>query len=334
MVNNIYGEVAAMNIQKDFQKAGEDRLEHINDKIENYSELSKSERMFLYGIVNTLRPLKVLEVGVSAGASSAIILDAIAEIKGAHLFSVDLAEKYYRDGINWANLPEHQMRKVGFIVEQDFPALKDKWSLYTGGTAASFLEEEIGNEIDLVFLDAAHGLPGEVLDFILTLPYVKEDAVYIVHDINLQLLLLPMLTAPRVLMNTVKANKFYPRTTEHILPNIGAFQLTKDTRRHIEDLFNALLLDWIIPLSEEDASITRDLLMKHYAEALVNIYNVALEYNLQNTFHPLPLSGLANRISDAYSLTNQSFRNKHPLIYKLFLPPMLLLEKVVRRFFM
>ena len=39
----------------------------------------------------------------------------------------------------------------------------------------------------MVVLDAAHGLPGEVLDFLLILPWVNVDCVFVVHDINIQL---------------------------------------------------------------------------------------------------------------------------------------------------
>ncbi len=321
-----------MDLKQDFQKAGEARLSAINKKIEDYSELSMTERIFLYGVVSICKPEKVLEVGVSSGASSAIILDAIGSNDNAHLFSVDLSKKYYRDGANWADLPEHKKRDVGFVVDQEFESLKDKWTLFTGGTAASFMED-IGGGIDLVFLDAAHGLPGEILDFLVTLPYVKKDAIYILHDINLQILLLPKLTAPRLLMNTVRAEKFHPHLTEHIIYNIGAFQISAETRKHVEDIFNSLLLDWVLPLSEEDATITRDLLIKHYDQRLVEIYNIALDYNLHISHQVVPVTGMAGRVSNYLKTSSQNIKNKHPRISYILLAPLFFLLRAARRLF-
>ena len=46
----------------------------------------------------------------------------------------------------------------------------NKWTLFTGNIAAKFMEQ-IGNNIDMVFIDSAHFEPGEILDFIIVLPF-------------------------------------------------------------------------------------------------------------------------------------------------------------------
>lgn len=51
--------------------------------------MSEHERRFLNGIIRELKPEKILEVGVSAGRSSVIILNAIKDIEDAKLYSID-----------------------------------------------------------------------------------------------------------------------------------------------------------------------------------------------------------------------------------------------------
>ncbi len=85
----------------------------IYDVIEPYSEMSKNERYFLNGIIRALKPRKILEVGVSSGGGSAIILNAISDIDGAKLYSVDYAEKAYK----------YPDKLSGFLVNEKFPEL-------------------------------------------------------------------------------------------------------------------------------------------------------------------------------------------------------------------
>ena len=60
------------------------------------------------------------------------------------------------------------------------------WSLFKGDLATEFLEK-IGNDIDMVFIDTVHYQPGEILDFLMVLPFLKEEAIVIFHDIAFQI---------------------------------------------------------------------------------------------------------------------------------------------------
>ena len=57
-----------------------------------------------------------------------------------------------------------------------------KWTLFKGNIATEYMEQ-IGNNIDMVFIDTAHFEPGEMLDFIMVLPFLREKAIAIFHDI-------------------------------------------------------------------------------------------------------------------------------------------------------
>ena len=245
----------------------------IYNKIKKYSEMTMSECEFLYNTILKYKPKKIVEIGVSSGASSALILDAIKDDKDAMLYSVDLAEYYYKE----------PQKKVGFLVEKKFSEFKNKYNLYTKGTIADFIET-IGSDIDFVLLDSAHGLPGEVLDFLLIYKYCSRNTIIVVHDINIQLNIKTQSTAPKLLINTVIADKFYPQITDysHGFPNIGAFKLTDETENSIDNLFNILLINWVTIIKQEKLLIIRKILKKNYNNELVNYFDIAVKNNYNN----------------------------------------------------
>ena len=150
------------------------QINHILEQKHNnrtLSEMSFTDRSFLNGIIRKLKPNKILEIGLAAGGSSAIILNAIKDFENSTLYSIDYNTKYYQDN----------SKNTGFIVNDYLPELKNKWNLYTGGVSAKFIED-IGNNIDVCLLDTMHCNPGEILDFLTVLPYLKENAVVILHD--------------------------------------------------------------------------------------------------------------------------------------------------------
>ena len=89
---------------------------------------------------------------------------------GNKVYSIDRYEKNYR----------YYGKKNGWLVKQQFSELTDKWKLYFGNTAEYI--ESIGNNIDMVFIDTAHLTPGELLNWLEVLPFLKEDAIVVIHD--------------------------------------------------------------------------------------------------------------------------------------------------------
>ena len=58
-----------------------------------------NQREFINGIIRKFKPKKIVEIGVYYGGSSAVILNAIKDIEGAHLYSSMLAQP-----LMWGNL--------------------------------------------------------------------------------------------------------------------------------------------------------------------------------------------------------------------------------------
>ena len=143
----------------------------IQSRIKDYVELTIDEQKFFHSLLRTFKPKKIVEIGVSSGGSAILILNAIKDIEGAKLFSIDKSIYWYRN----------RFKKTGYLVKEKFPELMDKWTLYTGGLTAEFIET-IGDGIDFVFIDTVHYTPGEMLDWLMVLPFLKNEAIVLFHD--------------------------------------------------------------------------------------------------------------------------------------------------------
>ncbi|MBR3051143.1 MAG: hypothetical protein IKG61_06805 [Selenomonadaceae bacterium] len=70
--------------------------------------MTNSQSAFLCGLLETYRPKKILEIGVAAGGSTAIILQPLEDIASPYeMHSVDICEKHW----------EHKEKNIGFLAE-------------------------------------------------------------------------------------------------------------------------------------------------------------------------------------------------------------------------
>ena len=155
--NNYFNKVIDISVKKNLIK---------------FIELTIEEQKFLFRLIRRLKPKKIVEIGVSAGGSAYIILNAIKDMNKAKLFSIDRLTQWYRNN----------SKNVGWLIKDNFPELMENWSLFTGKNTAEFIES-IGNNIDLVFIDTMHITPGEMLNWLEILPFLKEEAIVVFHDI-------------------------------------------------------------------------------------------------------------------------------------------------------
>jgi predicted O-methyltransferase YrrM len=241
----------------------------LDEKIKLYSEMIYSERHFLNVIIHSHKPKKLLEIGVSAGGSSAIILNAIRDFPESKLYSHDYNNRYYRDAD----------KLTGFAVKEICPELSDKWNLLTGGTVAEHIDE-IGGGIDFVLLDTMHSNPGEFLDFLMILPYLEEAAVVVIHDISLHMGphdWCRNCTTCGVLFAALKGGKSTPEEIKnyHVheymmedlpMANIGAVKLDAGGGSQAADVLRLLSLPWAYKLTDRDVEVATKHFMRHYGE--------------------------------------------------------------------
>nr|WP_302140693.1 hypothetical protein [uncultured Schaedlerella sp.] len=96
------------------------------------SEMSDGQRRFIHGLVQYYQPNKILELGVSAGGGTVVLLNALQENEKAELYSVDSATQFYRD----PDLP------VGHCALKKYSdLLNKKWHLFTGEDPACVMDK-------------------------------------------------------------------------------------------------------------------------------------------------------------------------------------------------
>ena len=256
-----------------FENFERECLDEIFDEVAPFSQMEKNEKYFLNGAVRYLKPKNILEVGIAYGGGSSIILNAIKDIEDAHLTSVDYCEKCYDKSID---------KTSGFIVEEKFSHLKDKWTRYLGGDVSKFIERIRGG-YDLLVLDTAHIHPWETLNFLCVLPFMKKDSWVVLHDISVQLYKYREedLACRYLFGHVVSDEKLTPAPDfDPYFSNIGAFKITDDTRKYIGNLFESLLIPWqalpffydkiyfpyATPMLEEDLNDIRKIISKYYPE--------------------------------------------------------------------
>jgi hypothetical protein len=236
-----------------------------------YHEGDSSDRYFLTSLILRKKPKTILELGVSSGASSVVILNAIRDFDDAKLYSLDYLEEYYKN----------PSRKVGFIVDK-YPDLAKKWKLLTGGLASNFVDtlekkrDVTGNHwIDFVFIDTMHDLPGEILDFLIIFPYLKEDCTVVLHDTKVYFNhRLQTLMAPAILISALKGKK----TSPTVIANIGGITLNQETGENIWDVFNALSLPWNYLPTNDDLSDAKRIIAQFYEPYLVEMFDATVAW--------------------------------------------------------
>ncbi len=201
------------------------------------SEMTDVERRFVHGLLRYYKPANILEVGVSRGGGTAVVLNAIRDMPGSRLVSVDLAEHWYMDPA----VP------VGAVVLELYPEGNAQWELHTGKDPLDVLPA-LGRQFDFCIIDTVHVHPAESLNFLTVLPYLTPGAVVVLHDIGNYINYMEpfptMQLACKLLFDNVAAHKLRPAEPYNLLPNIGAFQVTEITRDMIANVFYSLEFPW------------------------------------------------------------------------------------------
>lgn len=263
---------------KDFKKENKkiyldkyelDVYEKIQAKIlsKNCSRMWSNQREFLNGVIRKFRPKKIIELGVAEGGSSTIILNAINDIKNSHLYSIDLSTHFL----------------IGSCVKIIVPNLLDKWNLYKGYTSAKFVEL-IEAGIDMAFIDTSHFEPGEILDFLIILPFLSKGAIIVIHDIGNQITTSKgkhsrREHAPYLIFNIIRGKKYLPSGKGILTKNIGAIKLERNQEKYVHDYFRALGGQWEYLPKEEDIGMIKQIFKKYYDKDCLTMFEEAISFN-------------------------------------------------------
>lgn len=239
----------------------------------NEPEMTEFDSAFLCGLIREKKPRKILEIGIAAGGTTAIILECLSQLgmdETTELYSIDCRELFYR-GVG---------EKSGYLAEEykEVSNWHGKHKVYLGKYFPE-VADEIGNDIDFVVLDTTHRLPGEFLDFLAVFPYLKPHTCVVVHDICLNHIEIPTQIATQLLMDTVVGDKYLVQDSDREFgyPNIGAFDINNDTAKYIADVFNALIVTWDYLPEKSMYELYLQFFEKHYASDLMKLAGTAYE---------------------------------------------------------
>tara|TARA_B100001057_G_scaffold425409_1_gene448817 strand:+ start:303 stop:1055 length:753 start_codon:yes stop_codon:yes gene_type:complete len=144
--------IESKNFEKKFIKEKKEKIKNlpISGGLKGSDGGGGGNEFILYYIVRHLKPAVVLESGVSAGASSRAILQALEENKKGVLFSSDL--QVYLD-----------KKDIGVLVTKE---LRQRWKLFDKGDATNLpiILNQI-NEIDIVYYDSEKSYSGKKIFF-------------------------------------------------------------------------------------------------------------------------------------------------------------------------
>lgn len=242
------------------------------------SHMLEGERKFVNGLVQYYEPEKILELGVAAGGGTINLLNAMLRLdnkESRKLYAVDLAIKYFDD----------PSKQTGWNVVECFEKeLNKQWFLFLGKDPSCVLEE-IGDGIDFCVIDTGHYHPVETLNFICTLPFLKDGAIVVLHDISLYGWHRPRLHgecfASRLLFSSVCAEKItsIAHGAGMKVPNIAAFQVGSDTRKYCRNLFESLYFPWEHDINDSIISTVRVIVEKYYDKEMLALFDEAVKMN-------------------------------------------------------
>ncbi|MBP8678055.1 MAG: class I SAM-dependent methyltransferase [Bacteroidales bacterium] len=233
------------------------------------SEMSYKDRAFLNGIIRRAQPKTIVEIGLSAGGSTSVILNAIRDMEDSKLYSFDYNTNWYRD----QNSGQDKGRKSGFLVAQIVPELTSKWKLCTGGVPCKYFDVLPADGVDVCFIDTAHISPGEHLNILEILPFMKKNGIIIYHDTSYHTLRFEIGTTNCVSINTLSGKRIILKSENTAgLPNIGAIILDENVDNVLYPLFSNISLPWYYKISTEDFHEMYKHFSKYYSNELVRIY--------------------------------------------------------------
>jgi predicted O-methyltransferase YrrM len=262
-----------------------DILNRLDDSYKKIVQMSNDDLEFLNALLIRENPRVVVEIGVADGGGSIVILNALKNIQNSKLYSIDLNEKLYHHSNKFIT------EKTGYFVG-NYPDLKENWKLYTGGLALKFLDKMVAagdgregyvdnKKIDFCILDTVHFNPGEILDFLMVLPFLKDNAMVVFHDIKFHTNKIEHQNGITncLLLSSIAGKKYLPEENFNSVafPNIAAIKLDKNTRMHIFEIFNLLTLQWFHMPDEyqqnEIISFLEKYYDKYYIKYLKKVFN-------------------------------------------------------------
>lgn len=133
---------------------------------------------WIYACIRVLQPEVMIETGVSHGASSCLILNAMRRNGKGKLISIDLPDNDTNPDYNFGGKPT----ETGWMVPE---ALRNRWQLHLGyaqDLLPAILAEE--KKIDIFFHDSDHSYAHMKYEFEISAPYIRKGGLLLSDDVH------------------------------------------------------------------------------------------------------------------------------------------------------
>lgn len=240
----------------------------------NASELSEEEHGFICGLIKKNRPQKILELGVSGGGTSILILNCLQKLKmnDTKMYSVDLSKSYHYN-------PE---KPCGFQIKEARKYLEniDNHTLMLGKILPEVIEEIAKDgKIDFLILDTTHYLPGELMDFAVSIPFLADDAIIVLDDISFWYEGENRWAfSTKILFDLCEtSDKCYAYSPDGFAKMVG-FRMPSKTNNWQKSIFDALSMPWSY-YEEDQVKVYKSIVDKYFSTEIRSSFESAVKIN-------------------------------------------------------
>jgi hypothetical protein len=141
----------------------------------------------------------------------------------------------------------------------------------------------------LVYIDTVHTTPGEMFNFLEILPFLKEGAFIILHDIfmmymNNRIYKQIVNFSNNQILCYIRGDIILPSYSDKMnvfSNNIGALKLHKNQKQYLLQYFLALGTQWQYWPTYRQLNVLKKYFKKYYEEKYIKIFEDAIEKNKQ-----------------------------------------------------
>jgi hypothetical protein len=150
--------------------------------------------------------------------------------------------------------------------------------------------DKIGTGIDFCLIDTAHVNPGEILDFLMVLPFLDDNAIVVFHDVAYHTFysyrrtadkLVEMGITNNLLMSSITGKKMLQgncQKGETYFPNIAGMRINPNTKENVFEIFNLLTLKWYyLPTKDQEKGLI-SFFEKYYNKYYIDYLKEVFQY--------------------------------------------------------
>lgn len=253
------------------------------------ASISEQDAAFFSGLVQSIKPQKVLEIGVASGWGSVVLLESCREFSNENFeyVGIDIASRFFYDA-DFA---------TGQAVEEISPDLLPIYRLITEKSAGQAMLD-VDDGIDFAFIDAHHMHPWATLDMLSILPFMKKDSWIALHDLNLSRKedQAHKNRGPKYLYEGWVGDRLHSTESPAMA---GAIKIEGDSEQYLDVLLDILYTPWELPVEQQHILPIIDIIKRSFGSEWADKFSRAAEIGnyLAHKIHSQDIDTLSSEVS-------------------------------------